>query len=206
LLQLHGAFVLATVEGIEIIAAEERYRRTPQQEVEYRAAMIGVAQSLQNKPQIINPKAASFVLETTQEIGNGTNPERSGTVATGAVKNVSITVLTAASLGALSVGAAAAGFTALSVGSAVALLVVGEGLKKSKPFAAVAGLVTKGLDRASDAEIVNALRNLGERFKPQLRFVLRVEPQLRRLAAQREEFNWLTRALDWIKQQAPDSS
>jgi hypothetical protein len=120
LLQVHGTFMLATAEGVEAIAAEERYGRTPLEEIEYLAAMVGVAQSLQNKPQIINPKAAEFVLETAHEIGRGPNLERSGTVATGTVKNVSIIVLTAASLAALSVGAAAAGFTALSVGSAVA--------------------------------------------------------------------------------------
>jgi hypothetical protein len=31
------------------------------------------------------------------------------------------------------------------------------------------------------------------------------EPQLRRLAAQREEYIWLIKTLDWIKKQAPDS-
>jgi hypothetical protein len=74
----------------------------------------------------------------------------------------------------------------------------------SYALAAVAGLITRGLDKGSDAEIANALRTLGERFKPQLRFVLMAETQLRRLAGRREEFEWLIRALEWIKQQAPD--
>jgi hypothetical protein len=40
LLQVHGTFIMATVEGIEAVTAEERYRRTVQEEVEYRAAAV----------------------------------------------------------------------------------------------------------------------------------------------------------------------
>jgi hypothetical protein len=83
------------------------------------------------------------------------------------------------------------------------VLVVGEGLKKSRPFAAVAALVTKGLDSASETEVAVLLKNLGTHFKSQLRFILYAEPQVRRLAGQRPEFNWLIRSLDWIKQQMP---
>ena len=36
LLQVHGSFILATVEGVEAVAAEERYRRTAREEIEYR--------------------------------------------------------------------------------------------------------------------------------------------------------------------------
>jgi len=203
LLQVHGTFVLATAEGLEAIAAEERYRRTPQQEAQYRTAAIGFAQSLQDKPEVIDPKAASFVLGTTEEIGRGTNPERSSTVASGTVKNVAITVSTAATLAALSAAAIASGVPVLIVGAGATVLVVGEGLKKSKPFAAVAALVTKGLDKTSEAEVATVLTNLSERLKPQLRFILTVESQLRGLAGQRDEFKWVLRSLDWIKQQVP---
>jgi hypothetical protein len=34
-----------------------------------------------------------------------------------------------------------------------------------------------------------------------VKFVLAAEPQLRRLATQHEQFNWLSRSLDWINQQ-----
>jgi hypothetical protein len=49
LLQLNGTFMLATAEGIEIIAAEERYRRT-QEEVEYRAAEAGLRATKRRGP------------------------------------------------------------------------------------------------------------------------------------------------------------
>ena len=204
LLRLHGTFMLATAEGIEIIAAEERYQRTPQAEVEYRAATVSFAKSLQDEPDVIDPKAASFVLEAAEEIGRGTNPERSGVIASGTIKNVAIVVSTAGALGALSSAAVASGSPVLIVGSAVSALVFGEGLKKSKAFATLAGLITKGLDRAVEADVSNALSTLGERVRPQLRFVgVTFEPKLRRLAEQREEFDWLNGTLDWIKKHEP---
>ena len=206
LLQVHGSFILATAEGMEAIAAEERYQRTAREEIEYRKAAVDFARSLQNEPRIIDPKVAAFVLGTAGEIGKGANPERSDTVATGLVKNAAITVSTAAALAALTAAAAAAGSPALLVGAGATVLIVGDGLRKSKPFAAVSALVSRGLDNAAEGEVSKALGNLSERLKPQLRFVLRIEPQLRRLAGQREEFNWVIRFLDWVRQQPSDGN
>lgn len=203
LLQVHGPFILSTIEGLEAIAAEERYRRTPPEETEYRVAALDFAQSLQNHPEVIDTIAAAFVLGAAQEIGRGASPERSGTIATGTIKNVAITISTAASLAALSAAAVASGSPALLVGAGATVLVVGEGLKKSKPFAIVSALVTKGLDKISETELIGTLRNMRDGFRPHLKFVLVAESQLRRLAGQREEFKWLTRSLDWIKQEVP---
>ena len=149
---------------------------------------------------------AAFVLGTADEIGKGANPERSDTVATGIVKNAAITVSTAAALATLTAAAAATGSPALIVGAGATVLVVGDGFRKSKPFAAVSALVTKGLDNAAEGEVLKALGNLSEHLKPQLKFVLQIEPQLRRLAGQREEFNWMIRFLDWVRQQPSDGN
>ena len=201
LLQLHGTFVLATSEGIELIAAEERYRRTPAEEIEYRAAAVNFAQSLQAEPSIIDPSAAALVLGTAEGIARGANPERNGVVASGTIKNLAIVISAAGVLGAASTAAVASGSPTIIVGSAVSALVLGEGLKKSKAFTSLAGLVTKGLDDAVDADTSEALKSISERFRPQLKFVLRIESQLRQLASQRDEFDWLNGILDWIKRQ-----
>jgi hypothetical protein len=121
LLQVHGTFIMATVEGIEAITAEERYRRTVQEEVEYRAAAVAFVQRLQGVPDVIDPHAASIVLGAAEEIGKGSNPERSGVVATGAVKNVAITLSAAATLVTLPVLAALTGSTIAMATSAAAL-------------------------------------------------------------------------------------
>jgi hypothetical protein len=201
LLQLHGTFMLATVEGAEAIAAEERYRRDPREEKEYRSAAIDFAKSLQNQPKVMNPMAASTVLSAAEEIGRGSNLERSGAVATGIVKNTTIALSIAAALGALSAGAVATGSAPLAAVADAAALVAAEGLKKSKAFAALAAFVTRGIDKGAEGEIVKTLADLRERFKPQLGFFLSIETNVKRLAGQRGEFKWLTKTIPWLAHQ-----
>ncbi|MEH2521111.1 hypothetical protein V1279_006684 [Bradyrhizobium sp. AZCC 1610] len=202
LLHLHGTFVLSTAAGTEFLADEERFQRNPKEEIEYREAAVEFARSLQNKPHIIDQAAAAFVLGTTEEIGKGSNLERSGVVADATIKNVAITVSTAAVLAALSAGAVASGSAALIVGAGATVLVAGEGLKRSKSFEIVASLVTRGLDKASDTEIAAFFNKLAEHSTAQLGFVISLESQLRRLAAKGRELNWLNQTLDWIKNQS----
>jgi hypothetical protein len=92
LLQLHGTFMLGTIAGVELIAAEQRYRRRPAEETEYRKAAMDFAASLQNQPDVINPSVAAFVLGAAEQIGQGANPERSGVVGTSTIQNVTITL------------------------------------------------------------------------------------------------------------------
>jgi formylglycine-generating enzyme required for sulfatase activity len=200
LLQLHGAFVLATADGIELIAAEERYRRTVKEEAAYRKATVGLAEELQGRPDVIDPQAASFLGRTAEHIASGNNPERSGTVAAGTVKNVTIAISAAASLGAVSVAAIASHSPPLMVTAWATVLVIGKGLEKSKPFAVMQDLATKGFNHVSETDVTKALKDIGDRFKPHLKFVLESESLLRTLAAQRDSgLNWVTGVLDWIK-------
>lgn len=62
LLQVHGTVMLSTTSGAELIAAEQRYRRRPADEREYQLAAIDFAASLENKPDVITPNAAAFIL------------------------------------------------------------------------------------------------------------------------------------------------
>jgi uracil-DNA glycosylase family 4 len=202
LLQLHGTFMLASVQGLEAIAAEERYQRTRQEEIEYRQAALGFAKSLQGQPKVIDPKVASTILDAVEEIGKGANPERSGTVATGIMKNVTVTFSIAAALGALSTGALAAGSAPLMAVTGAAVLVAAEGLKKSKPFADLAAFITRGIDKTAQGELASTVENLRERFKLQLQFFLSAQQHFRRLAGRREEFDWLTKTARWIELQA----
>jgi hypothetical protein len=202
LLQLHGTFILASRAGLEAIEAEQRYQRTRQDEADYRTAAIDFAQRLQNQPTVVDPKVALAVLNAAEEIGKGVNPDRSSTVATGILKNVTITFVTAATLGTLTAGALATGSAVLVTVAGAASLVAAEGLKKSKPFAALAAFVTQGIDKTAQAELPGYLENLRERFAPQFRFFLTAEKHLKRLAGERQEFKWLTKTMRWLEQQS----
>jgi hypothetical protein len=198
LLRLHGTFVMATAEGMEAIAAEERYQRRPEEEKAYRAAAMDFAESLQDRPDIIETKAATVVLGAATQINQGTNPERSGVTGTGTLQNVAITLVSGATVMALPL----AGVMALGWGGAIGAgllgLLASESLKKSKAFAAVIQPVTRTLDRLSEAELAKERARIRKLFGKQLIFVRTIEQRLRRLAVKRDELSWITAALDWI--------
>ena len=201
LVALHGTFMLSTREGQECIALEERYTRNPQDEATYRQDAAAFAADLTRRPDLVDPRVAEYIKQASEEIGKGSNPERSGVSATGAIKNATITIGAAAALGGLSAAAVATGSPLAIVGAGVGVLVGGEGLKKSKPFAAVAALVTRGMDQVSEADSVQAVRELARKLEPQRDFLLSIAPRLRRLAERREEFQWLSELLDWLRMQ-----
>ena len=201
LLQFHGTFILATREGLESIAAEQRYRRTRQEEVDYRKAALDFARSLQDQPTVVDAKAAAVVMTAAEDIGQGANPERSGTVATGAMKNIAVTIAAGAAIGAIPVAAVAVGSTALAALTGPACLIATESLKKSKSFAALTAAVTKGIDTMTDMELSDALRKVRELFAPQVRFLLSAKEQLGQLAGRSDDFKWLTRAVRWVEQE-----
>jgi hypothetical protein len=49
-LALHGTFILATAEGMALLASEERYQRRPQEEQEFRAAALALRRSCETAP------------------------------------------------------------------------------------------------------------------------------------------------------------
>jgi hypothetical protein len=84
------------------------------------------------------------------------------------------------------------------LGTLVALIGM-EGLKKSKAFSTVSGAVTKAVDQVTEADIQALVASKAEGLAPYLKFVLKSEPVLRRLAGERYQFRWLHASLEWIK-------
>lgn len=185
ILQLHGTFMLSTIAGAELIAAEQRYRRRPAEERGYRAAAVDLAASLQNKPDVIAANAAAFVLGAAEQINQGPNLERSGVIATSVVLNVAITLAAAAIVTALPVVGGLFGGSPGLVAGGLTGFMVSESVKRSKPFATAISPVIAKLDEAAD------LRKFRD-------FLLSIELKARRLAQYNEQFLWLNKALNWI--------
>jgi hypothetical protein len=199
LLSLHGPFIMATKEGREAIEEEERYKRRPDEERDYRAAAVAFAKILLSEPGIIQPYAAALVLAAAEQTGMGGNPERSGVVGLGTVKNVAITLTGGALVVAAPVmGGLTLGDSGMIAGGLMAL-VLGKSLDKSKALTSVLGRITAQIDRFSGSEKEESLENLRRGLVRQLAFVLRVKPQLRLLAKRSEHLIWLDHALDWIE-------
>jgi hypothetical protein len=195
LIHLHGAFILSTAAGIELMAAEERYRRKPEDERELRQASVALAQEMIRHPDLVNPEVADFVASVADEIDRGDIPERSSVIGSGTVRNASIVFVAAASVAALPVaGTLAIGIPGAIIGGLLALIGA-EGLKKTKSFSHVSSAVTKTLDKISDAD----LEERAAQLRPYLKFVLSAEEPLRRIAGTRSQFQWLHASLDWLK-------
>ncbi len=206
LLQIHGPFMLATQEGVEIIAAEERHRRRPNQEREYRAAATDFAASLQDRPDIAQPDAADTILGAAEQAGLGPYPERSAVIGMGTVRNATI-ALTASAMTALFpiLGQAAllAGGAATGIAGWFALLAANETVKHSAYFKAIVSRAAKHIDEKiplpePDAATARLLAGTSR----VLAFVLSIEPKLRRLEKASGDQSWLGKTLDWMKDNA----
>src|SRR5262249_41770607 len=146
-------FLLASRNGLEAVEAEQRYQRNQKEEAQYRTAALDFAHSLQNRAYVIDQNVALVALNAAEEIGRGPNPERSGSMATGILRNLAITVATAAALGTVSADAIASGSSILMALAGAATLVATDGLRKSKPFAALSMIVSEGINRSAATEL-----------------------------------------------------
>ena len=115
----------------------------------------------------------------------------------GMARNIAIVITAGATIGAIIVE------IGLETGNPVAglaALPLIEGLKKSKPFLDVAGLVAGELDKLSEADARALLERLNKiPFDRYRRFVLDHEALLRRLAGAQKQSHWLHEHLDWLK-------
>ena len=95
--------------------------------------------------------------------------------------------------------AGAASGTVAGAAAGAAMLPVIEGLKKSAPFLAVSGLVTKSVDALSEtdfSELEKKVRRIPfDRYRA---FMIENGDILRRLVGSRKEGRWLNEHLDWL--------
>jgi phosphohistidine swiveling domain-containing protein len=198
LLTLHGTFILSTADGLALLGAEERYKRRPHEEVELRETILEFAKELKKRPDIMSPNAATFVANSAEELAQGKHPERSAIAAVSTTRNAAIVIVSGAALSAIPVvGGLMVGAPGL-IGGGVVAFIGAEGLKKAKSFLAISGLVTKGLDQLSEADLQRIVSANARELTPYIRFILKIEPTLRRLA-NRDQFNWLSTSLDWLR-------
>src|SRR5439155_22053721 len=136
-----------------------------------RAIAVDFASSLQRQPEIINQDAASMVLGAAEQISEGVNPTRSGVVATGAIRNLAITLTAGATVAAFPIlGGVALGPSGAIAGGLAGFL-ASESLKKSKPFAEALLPITVKLDRLADIEL-HFIQRAAQELENQITFVL----------------------------------
>lgn len=199
LLQIHGSFVLATREGMSLIAAEERYGRRVEEELEYRESIRDFAAKLKDHPDVVEPRVAEFVADVANEIGQGTNPERGAVVATGTVHNMVITIASGATIAGMSAIAIATQSPLAIIGAQTASFLLAESIKKSRPFSEITKILASRIDRINETGVYKNIVIQGRKLQPYRRLVVNAEPQLRRLA-KLPGMQWLVDSIGWLKQ------
>ena len=194
-LALHGPFILATRDGLEMLDAEERLDLTPAEIAALRAASIDFGAVLQAHPDLVRPNVAEAVQEAAEAIGDGRNVARGAVIGLGATRPVIIALATCATVVSLPfLGAVLAGPTGMVAGG-VAALFGNEAVKKAKAFEALRSLMTRAIDQVSEADPGTLLR----RFRDQRDLLLGQAPLLQRLEQLEGPFGWLGGSLAWLR-------
>jgi hypothetical protein len=198
LLALHGSFIISTAAGSDLLFAERNYKRGPEQDREYRNAAMSFAQQLAANPEIMAPDAAALVANAAEEIGAGANPSRSSVVGERVTTNAAIGLVGIATIVAVPVTIASALGGAMGMLTAAALYwPLNEALKRTEAVSQLNSLLAKGFDRLTQDKLPQVLMEGRRIVSPHVKFVLRIAPDLRRLAAYN---GWINRSLDWLEQ------
>lgn len=88
LLDLHGPFVGATRDGIEMAADEEADRSTPEERRAQKAATVAFAKALEAEGSIAEPGLVAELRQSAEASGEGPNPARSSAVAAAQARHV----------------------------------------------------------------------------------------------------------------------
>ncbi len=87
-----------------------------------------------------------------------------------------------------------------AVAAYVGTLALSETIKKTQWFKWLTQSAASGVDSAVDIPSKEMAEKFRSGLRRQSRFVSENEPMLRRLAGTREEFQFLRRTLDWLKE------
>ena len=198
LLRIHGPFILATKAGLENLADANAFEMRPDEAKEQRAAAIELAQEFKANPDVVAPETAANFAHFAAQPESTKHPERSSAFKMGMALNAAIVLTAGATIGVIIVKIGLA--TGNPIAGLAALPLI-EGLKKSKPFLEVSGLVAHGLNKLSEEDA----RALWERLRSKIpfdryrQFVLDNEALFRRLAGSGKQSRWLHEILDWLE-------
>lgn len=197
--RVHGPFILASRAGQENLAAANAYELRPEEQRQQKAAAEELAIAFRANPEVFAPETAALYATVIAQTDSSIHPERSAAFKAGAGQNIVVALSSGAAIGTM------IGFAAFETGpvggamAASAALPVIEGLKKSKPFLATSGLVTKKIDEIGEMDLVElASRLRSVPFRKYRQFVLDHEELLRRFAGTRKQGAWLREHLDWL--------
>jgi hypothetical protein len=194
---LHSNLIMASGEGRALQEQADALRLTREQHQALREDAETIASGLDLAPDVATPAAAATVVRAARQMGQGPHPERGSEFGLAAIGNVSVVLVSAATLASFApLGFAAGGAVGAAVGVGVAWVGY-EGLKKSAMYAnatAALGPRYDALQKTAD----EALRARLAALAPFRRFVRANEAPLRRIAENTSRLRWMLRYIDFI--------
>ena len=180
---------------------EARYKRRPAAERQLRADTVAVLETLQDRPDLLDPPTARDALASAREIATGDNPERSTLAGRAVVRNILLPMASGAlgTVAILNIGTIA--WVAGGTAAWFAFLAINETTKKTRWFKSLTDGAASRIDTITDPAEKQAAEQLRAGLEKHRIFAQENEPTLRRLAGNRPEFSFLHRALDWLNKQ-----
>jgi hypothetical protein len=198
LLALHGPLILATGEGAELSSAAQTFAMTREEQAELREASEQVAEQLKRDREVASPRAAADVASAVGGIGEGKHPERGSVYALATVKNISIVLIGGAAIATPTLVGVLLGSTIGAMVGAPFSFLVGEAVKKSPTFSALATQLGAHLDVMTDVDLQRWFEERSRRLAPFRLFVISNEEPLRKIATSTSELKWMLRDIDFV--------
>jgi hypothetical protein len=197
LMEIHKPFILSTKAGLENLAAANAYDLRPKEEEDRRAATREFVRKSEDYPDVIAPRTVEIFKHFADQPEATSRPEREASFKAGMTHNTLAVVASTATVGAILT--AVAHYTGTPFAAVIGLPFI-EGIKKSKPFLQVSGLVEGAVNDLSEAEARKLAERLSkiplERYS---QFMLDNDALLRRLVGSGKRSRWLHEHLDWLK-------
>ncbi|MSO99441.1 MAG: tetratricopeptide repeat protein [Acetobacteraceae bacterium] len=187
---LHAPLILATTAGRELQEQSDRLRMTREEQAALREDAVALSITLQQDQEIIESEAAAIIVQAAAAIGEGRHPERGTIFGIATIKHTSIVLISAAIIAApasLIGGVFGVGLT----------MAAWEAIKKSPIFAAATAGLGEDFNKVLEVGGAAAQNRLAK-LAPFRRFVRANEQQLRRIAMNTRQLQWMLPYIDFI--------
>lgn len=203
LLDIHGAFILSTREGSNLVLKAERYSRNSEADQHLREESRALVTEM-SKENIISTNVAEILEEAADLIDQGDQAERGTVYGSQAIRNVVGVTVSSGYFSVVGGLVAIGGPIGIGIGSLMAVIGT-KGLRDSKIGKEWSELIAKLMDKSTELteSDLKQIYASSYKFKKFADFILKHEQRLRSIAGTRREFAWLHKQIDWLKRNYP---
>jgi hypothetical protein len=101
-LRIHAVFIATDPDGMELLAAAERYAFKPWEDAQFKTAAHPIVESIGHTPQFVKERLAELLREGLSELGEGEHPARTALLGRNSIQGALVWVTKYAVGGVLS--------------------------------------------------------------------------------------------------------